>query len=59
MAISPNNGAFLLNMTMPIISFFVVLRSLNDNGKIGVFQVNIITCDAHKSEHIQNLISSL
>ena len=32
MAISPNNGAFLLNLTMPIVNFHVALCTLKDNG---------------------------
>ena len=59
MAISPNNGAFLLNMSQPISSFTLVIRSLQDTGKIGVFQVNIINREGHESESMQNLITSM
>jgi hypothetical protein len=58
-AISPNNGAFLLNMKMPIVSFSLVIRDYTNSFKTGVFHVNIFNTDAHKSPHMQNLIGSL
>jgi hypothetical protein len=31
-AISPNNGAFLLNLTMPLVNFHVVMSTLEENN---------------------------
>ena len=59
MAISPNNGAILVNMREPIVSFLLVLRSLQENGKIGVFQVNIITKEAHESQAMTELVTKM
>lgn len=44
---------------MPLVSFSLVVRDYTDSFKTGVFHVNIINTDAHKSPHMQNLIGSL
>lgn len=36
-----------------------MVRDFNESFKTGVFQVNIINDDAHKSEHLQNLVGSM
>lgn len=36
-----------------------MVRDFNESFKTGVFQVNIINGDAHKSEHLQNLVGSM
>lgn len=28
MAISPNNGAFLLNLTLPVVNFYIAMSTL-------------------------------
>ena len=58
-AISPNNGAFQINMKQPIVTFSLVIRDFKESFKTGVFQVNILNQDAHKSQHMQNLLGSL
>ena len=42
MAISPNNGSFLLNMSAPLVSFILVLKQYQQGNKFGIFQINII-----------------
>lgn len=37
MAISPNNGSFLINMSQPIVSFFLVLKQYTNSSKTAVF----------------------
>ena len=32
MAVSPNNGAFLLNLTMPVVNFYLVMSTVNHNN---------------------------
>ena len=32
MAISPNNGAFLLNLSFPVVNFYIALQSVNSNN---------------------------
>lgn len=34
MAISPNNGAFLLNLTLPLVNFYIVMCTLKDNNSV-------------------------
>ena len=50
MAISPNNGTFLLNLTMPIVNFYIGLCTLKDNGKalntLSIFNVTIVNDDS-------------
>jgi hypothetical protein len=58
MAISPNNGAFLINMAQPICSFELVLRSCNSDSKIGIFLINIITQEG-KSEYMKKLVNCM
>ena len=33
MAVSPNNGTFLLNLTMPLVNFYIALQALDQNNK--------------------------
>jgi hypothetical protein len=34
MAVSPNNGAFLLNLTFPVVNFYVVICTVGNNNQI-------------------------
>ena len=36
-----------------------MVRDFNESFKTGVFHVNIINDDVHKSEHLQNLVGSM
>ena len=36
-AVSPNNGAFLLNLTLPMVNFYIVLQTLDVNNKLLTF----------------------
>jgi hypothetical protein len=38
MAVSPNNGAFLLNLTMPVCNFHVVIQTIDDAKKMTIFK---------------------
>jgi len=38
MAVSPNNGAFLLNLTMPVVNFTLVLHYAN---QLSIFNVTM------------------
>jgi hypothetical protein len=31
MAVSPNNGAFLLNLTVPIVNFYIIICNTNED----------------------------
>ena len=49
MAVSPNNGAFLLNLTLPVVNFTIVMmqsppRSMG-SMKLSVFNVTFINDD--------------
>ena len=58
-AISPNNGAFLLDMSQPVTSFVLVVYAVQGKKKCGVFQVNIITRDFFACDSMTSLASSL
>lgn len=38
MAVSPNNGAFLLNLTMPIVHFYVIICTVGHHQILSVFK---------------------
>ena len=37
-AVSPNNGAFLLNLTMPIVNFYIVMATIGNHQHLSVFK---------------------
>jgi hypothetical protein len=47
MAVSPNNGAFLLNLTLPIVNFNIILLQSPKQGnmKLSIFNVTFINDD--------------
>ena len=47
MAVSPNNGAFLLNLTLPVINFNIVMLQSPKQGnmKLSIFNVTFINDD--------------
>lgn len=49
MSISPNNGAFLLNLGMPIVNFFFVMyfKDSSGNDKLNVSNVTIVNNSQH------------
>ena len=59
MAISPNNGTFQLDMSMPVTSFVLVVYSVQGKKRCGVFQINIITKDYFACESMTSLIQNL
>lgn len=62
MAISPNNGTFLVNMAEPIVQFAVVLHYLGNQykkPKTGVFFISLITASDHPESTISNLYKHL
>ena len=38
MAISPNDGAFLLNLGFPIINFYIAMSTVNNDQQISIFK---------------------
>jgi hypothetical protein len=38
MAVSPNNGAFLLNLTFPVVNFYVVISTLGSSQCLSIFK---------------------
>ena len=59
MAISPNNGTFQLDMSMPITSFLLVVYSVQGKKRCGVFQINIITKDYFACESMTSLTQNM
>ena len=62
MAISPNNGSFLVNMAEPIVHFTVVALDPGNQyrrPKMGVFFISIITASDHPAPTISNLYKHL
>ena len=48
MAVSPNNGAFLLNLTLPVVNFTIVMMQSPSTGhmKLSVFNITFINDDS-------------
>ena len=62
MAVSPNNAAFLINLEMPIVSFVVCVKQINEkntSNMTSVFHVNILTQESSKCELMTKLLNSL
>jgi len=43
MAVSPNNGAFLLNLTLPVVNFHLVMSTLETgNYQLSIFKYQLL-----------------
>ena len=62
-ALSPNNCCFLVNMSVPIVTFACVHKQINGNNggsnQTTVFVINVMTRDSSKCTLFQDLITNL
>jgi hypothetical protein len=60
MAISPNNMAFLLNLTLPIVSFTIALlfKHSDRSNRLAIFNVTFLNDDAFAAGQLQVALSS-
>jgi hypothetical protein len=59
MAISPNNGSFLLNMSFPFVSFVLVFKAFEDYSKNAVFLINFTNQNNVTSEQLNKLLNCM
>ena len=62
MAVSPNNGAFLMNMCVPIVNFALCVKQINGqntSNKTSVFHINILNQESSNCEHLGKLLNCM
>ena len=60
MAVSPNNCAFLLNLTLPIVNFTIIMLHHTDQGipKLSVMNVTFLNEESFANYSILNALNS-